>query len=68
MRLILCVLICTLSTVTFAKVAYVTCYSKGKLVYSGTGKEAAYDGGTFFFKEKKTNRVIMTNADCIIKL
>ncbi len=42
------------------------CYSFGKLIYSGEGKDLAYSDGMIFIKEVKTNHVVMSNADCVL--
>ena len=41
------------------------CWSGGALIYSGKG-ELSYGADVFLLKDKRTNRIIIANADCII--
>lgn len=54
---------------TFGTKARVTCYSGGKIIYSGasTGKvhaEKQSDG--WFFEDEATNKLIRVSGDCLI--
>jgi len=49
--------------------AVIKCYSGNKLIYSGisTGKVEAENSGIFSFVDIKTNKLIKSNANCIVK-
>lgn len=46
--------------------AQINCYSSGKLIYSGYGKDFAYEDGIFAFKESNSNKIVFSTGDCVI--
>ena len=46
----------------------IKCYSNGRKIYAGEGKEFSYDQGIFVFKDTKSDKIIFIAGDCIVKV
>lgn len=56
------------STSVLAWDADVNCYSNGIQIYSGRVKDMIYDDAIFTFIDKKTNKLVFVQAECVVKL
>jgi hypothetical protein len=66
MRSLVLSIILLLATTSYG--ATVTCYSQGRMIYSGKVKDVIHNDGIFGFVEKKSGRVILTSGDCVVAI
>lgn len=67
MKLLTAVVLCFIALTSASYAKEIVCFNNGKKIYDDLGKNIYYTENHIMFTEVRTNKRIITFADCLIK-